>query len=169
MGCGNAQNYDIDIFISKVSKSYDINEISPRNLFKKLKKNKTNLILFDTRSIAEYNVSHIFGAIRTQSIKEILKNIKSLNSNNSNNSYKTIEVVLYCSLGVRSSKLIIDLQKNMDAQESNYTFYNLQGGIFKWANDSLPIYRNNGKITKFVHPYNKKWSNYLKNELVHKK
>lgn len=101
-----------------------------------------NALLIDVRDIREYEVSHIKNAIHSQSIKAIRNYFLS-----SNKKY----MVLYCSVGVRSSKLASELNRlGFD------NVYNLKGSIFHWANSGRPVYNKNG-ITNIVHPYNKTW------------
>ncbi len=106
------------------------------------------IILLDTRSKEEFAVSHISKAIwigyknfALQSVKKIPKNA---------------EIVVYCSIGYRSEKI---------GEKLNLAGYNnvrnLKGGIFHWANQSLPLIDQTGKVTKKVHGYNKKWSKLL--------
>ena len=50
------------------------------------------------------------------------------------------------------------------AQEMERSGYrhvlNLEGSIFKWANQGRPVYRD-GKQVEKVHPYNERWGRLL--------
>ena len=68
-------------------------------------------------------------------------------------------IVLYCSVGHRSSELAQFLMKK------GYTeVYNLEGSIFAWANEGRPVYRGNERV-KVVHPYDRTWGRLLKESL----
>ena len=64
-------------------------------------------------------------------------------------------IVVYCSVGYRSSILAEKLQ------DMGFTkVYNLEGSIFKWDNEGRPLVQ--GKVTvRKVHPYNAHWGNLL--------
>lgn len=64
-------------------------------------------------------------------------------------------IVVYCSVGYRSSILARKLQ------DKGFTnVYNLEGSIFKWANEGRPLVQ--GKVTVHkVHPYNAHWGHLL--------
>lgn len=112
----------------------------------KLASNNT-LILLDTRSKEEYEVSHLKNAIWI--------GYKKFNNSNLPQIDKDAEIVLYCSVGVRSERIGEELRtlgfKNLA---------NLYGGIFLWVNQQNPIYKD-GKQTNEIHTYNKKWESFI--------
>jgi rhodanese-related sulfurtransferase len=64
-------------------------------------------------------------------------------------------IVVYCSVGYRSSILAGKLQ-DMGFKE----VYNLEESIFKWANEGRPLVQ--GKVTvRKVHPYDTRWESLL--------
>ena len=67
-------------------------------------------------------------------------------------------VVVYCSIGYRSATIIEKLQ---DAGIGN--IYNLEGGLFEWANQGRPVYRGGQRVNE-VHPYNRAWGLLLRGE-----
>ena len=111
----------------------------------------TKPVLLDSRALNEYQTSHLQEAKFAGSEKEVLKATRDLNSMD--------PIVVYCSVGYRSSKLAVTLQelgfKNV---------YNLEGSIFQWANEGRPVY-SKGVQVKRVHPFNRKWGKLLKKEL----
>ena len=111
----------------------------------------TKPVLLDSRALNEYKTSHLQDAKFAGSEKEVLKATRDLNS--------TDAIVVYCSVGYRSSKLAVNLQelgfKNV---------YNLEGSIFQWANEGRPVY-SKGVQVKRVHPFNRKWGKLLEKEL----
>ena len=82
------------------------------------------------------------------------KALKALQGVSSNH-----RIVLYCSVGHRSSDLAQFLMKK------GYTeIYNLEGSIFAWANEGRPVYRGKEQV-QVVHPYDKTWGRLLKESL----
>lgn len=47
---------------------------------------------------------------------------------------------------------------------SNISVYNLEGSIFKWANEKRSLIDSKGQSTVFVHPYNFLYGKLLKSE-----
>ena len=63
--------------------------------------------------------------------------------------------MVYCSVGYRSSILAEKLQ------DLGFTrVYNLEGSIFKWANEGRPLAQDQTPVQK-VHPYNTDWGKLL--------
>ena len=112
---------------------------------------RKNLLLFDVREPEEYAVSHLQDARPAASKDEALKALQGAPSDQ--------RIVLYCSVGYRSSELAQFLMKK------GYTeVYNLEGSIFAWANEGRPVYRGNERV-KVVHPYDRIWGSLLKKSL----
>uniref|UniRef100_K1QEU7 Uncharacterized protein n=1 Tax=Magallana gigas TaxID=29159 RepID=K1QEU7_MAGGI len=82
--------------------------------------------ILDCRAEDEYNISHIEGAVR----------------------------INYESSPEELLKLAeIDLSRK-DAASTNLSVYNLEGSLFKWANENRHMVNIRGETTKFAHPYN---------------
>ncbi|MEO9892084.1 rhodanese-like domain-containing protein [Aurantibacter sp.] len=109
-----------------------------------------NIILLDTREKVEFNVSHLENAIwvgyKNFEIDSIKHRIPDTDS----------EVVVYCSIGVRSEDIGEKLKK---AGYSNVK--NLYGGIFEWKNKGNIVYDTLGTKTERVHAFNKQWGKLL--------
>lgn len=105
------------------------------------------LLLVDVRSPGEFAVSHLRGAINVRSAKEIAEAARKR---------ETSEIVLYCSVGFRSSRLAQILSERGVANVMN-----LEGSIFEWVNEGHPVYRGETAVSK-VHPYGKRWAGLLK-------
>ena len=117
-------------------------------------------VIIDCRRQDEYEVSHIPNAkhfhfqTNDESLKKLLveETTKHSNSNESD-----LNIVCYCSLGYRSSMLAQRIQemtkKDPDLGDKKIKSWNLEGSIFKWANESRPMTDLNEKSTKFVHPF----------------
>jgi rhodanese-related sulfurtransferase len=72
-------------------------------------------------------------------------------------------VVVYCSVGYRSGKVVEALVKRGHKQ-----VWNLEGSLFEWANSGLPMVQGSAQIetpTPKVHPFDKTWSVLLKRDL----
>ncbi|MEH2205538.1 MAG: rhodanese-like domain-containing protein [Nostoc sp.] len=109
---------------------------------------KPRPLVLDARSQAEYAVSHIETAVRIDPLTEDLAAVATVS--------KDRPIVVYCAVGYRSAKLV---QKFDEAGMK--CIYNLNGGIFQWANEGRPIFQN-GHPAKIVHPYNAIWGKLLK-------
>ena len=128
-------------------------QISPDTLQSWLDKSpqRENLLLLDAREPEEYAVSHLQGAQPAPSKDEALKALQGVPADQ--------RIVLYCSVGYRSSELAQFLMKK------GYTeIYNLEGSIFAWANEGRPVYRGKERV-QVVHPYDKIWGRLLKKSL----
>lgn len=109
-------------------------------------------ILLDTRKKEEFIVSHLKNAIWVGH-----KNFK-LDSVTQKIEDKTSEIVVYCSIGVRSENIG---EKLLKAGFTNVK--NLYGGIFEWKNKGYPVYDSRGNETENVHAFNKQWGKLLQN------
>ena len=108
-------------------------------------------LLLDVREKEEYEVSHLKDAVLAVSEKEALKALEGIPPDR--------PVVLYCSVGYRSSEMAGFLQKRGFEK-----VYNLEGSIFAWANEGKPVYRGEERV-QVVHPYDRVWGKLLKKVL----
>jgi len=107
-------------------------------------------ILFDTRSEAEYEVSHIKDAK--------FLDYDTFQQNDFSQYDKETPILLYCSVGWRSQEVTEYLMEQGFSE-----VYNLYGGIFEWSNKALPLNSIKGADTDSVHVFSKKWGYWLKN------
>ena len=135
--------------LSGLLKKYNPEAI-PYITVEELKQSKNEVILLDTRERNEYNVSHLKNAVFAGYDHFNLDSVKKHIPN------KNKQIVVYCSLGVRSEKIGIKLK---DAGYTNVK--NLYGGIFEWKNQNNTVYSAKGKETENVHAYSKTWSKWL--------
>lgn len=108
-----------------------------------------DLVLLDVRTPEEYAVSHLR---RAQSVHPSNPDVEALSIP------ADATVVVYCSIGYRSAAIIDDLK---DAGIEDV--YNLEGGLFEWANRDRPVYRGDERVRE-VHPFNRWWGVLLKRE-----
>lgn len=150
---GCSQNQEtltlIDVISEIRTKFPDVKQLRTDELHSWLSSSKReSLLLIDARAKEEFQVSHISGAenipYKCKNPLEYLTNIRP-----------DTPIVVYCSVGYRSSILAKKLQK-LDFKE----VYNLEGSIFKWANEGRPLVQGQTKAHK-VHPYNTHWGALL--------
>lgn len=108
-------------------------------------------LLLDARAPQEYAVSHLPDANLTETEQKALALLQD--------TPKERHIVIYCSVGYRSSALAQKLQ-----QAGFTNVFNLEGSIFEWANEGKPVYQGKRQVS-LVHPFDKKWGLYLHEEL----
>ena len=105
------------------------------------------VLLLDARTADEFRTSHLGRATRAPTVGTALNSI--------NAARRQSIVVVYCSVGYRSSRLVSRLQargvKNV---------FNLEGSLFRWANEGRPLVRGSETVTT-VHPYDDEWGALL--------
>lgn len=109
-------------------------------------------VILDSREFAEFDISHLpkarwvghsdFSILRMSGIP------------------KDANIVVYCSIGVRSELIA---EKLVAYGFSNV--WNLYGGIFTWANEHKPLVEQNSKPTLAVHGYDQNWGRLLNNPM----
>lgn len=113
-----------------------------------LAKVKDNVILLDTRSPEEFQVSHIPNARFLDYDKFNSKTVIPIDKN--------ATIIVYCSVGYRSERVG---EKLREMGYKNVT--NLYGGIFDWVNNGETVVNKSEVATDSVHTYNKDWSRWL--------
>jgi len=137
-------NYDENI---KAMYKNTIPLITPEELSEEMRTDST-IILLDAREPGEYKVSHLEGAELVGFNDFKMKAVKGVP--------KDAEIVVYCSLGVRSEIVAEKLK------EAGYTnVKNLYGGIFEWVYIDQQVVDKKGKKTEKVHAYDAEWSKWL--------
>ncbi|HEY5919435.1 MAG TPA: rhodanese-like domain-containing protein [Chryseolinea sp.] len=109
---------------------------------------KQNVVIIDTRSAEEFQISHISGALFLDYDSFKAENIKNIDKNS--------KIIVYCSVGYRSERIGEQLIK-LGFKD----VYNLYGGIFDWINDGNLVVNRSGIRTDSVHTYNKEWSKWV--------
>ncbi len=137
------ESKSFDVLLKTMLKN-TVTKISVKELMPKI----DQVVLLDAREPQEYEVSH-------------LKNAKFVGFNQFNISIlqylpKNSEIVVYCSIGVRSEKIG---EKLKAAGFTNVK--NLYGSIFEWVNQGNQVFDTQNRPTKKVHAFNKKWGVWL--------
>ena len=137
-----------------------------------LQKSMNNLLIFDVREGKERDISSIPNSIWIDTSKDIGDNVQIahglIKCHFSVDQHQSLSIIAYCSIGYRSSEFITAL--NQLCFHENYPFrdkiktYNLEGSIFKWANENRPLVGNDNNFTSFVHPYNMIWGALLNSD-----
>jgi rhodanese-related sulfurtransferase len=109
-------------------------------------------IILDVRTEEEFAVSHLRGAVRVEPGQ---RDFESLAID------RGAIVVVYCSVGYRSAAIVDALRASGVSDVRNLT-----GGIFAWANEGHPIFKN-GEPASTVHTYGQVWGALLQYELRH--
>ena len=113
--------------------------------------NRVQPVLLDIRTVPEFLVSHLRGAWQVDTAGSLTAVLNKIPTNR--------PVVVYCSVGYRSSEYATKMMK-----EGFTNVMNLEGSIFQWANEGRPLFAE-GKPASLVHPYNGRFGKLLKPEL----
>ena len=105
------------------------------------------IVLLDARTTAEFNVSHLPGAVLASNTRMALDALEA------NDPERT--VVVYCSVGYRSSRLAEELRGR-----GFENVFNLEGSLFQWANEGRPLYHGDERVYE-AHPYDEEWGQLL--------
>ncbi len=105
------------------------------------------VVLIDVREPEEFAVSHLQGAVRATSIEHAVALVDGAPD--------AATIVAYCSVGYRSAGLVAAL-----AARGRTQVYNLEGSIFRWANENRPLYRGDRPVRQ-VHPFDESWGALL--------
>jgi rhodanese-related sulfurtransferase len=104
---------------------------------------RTQPLVLDARTLPEYQVSHLRDAVRMDAMRPSLHPLRGL--------AKNVPIVAYGSAGYRGARLAHWL-----GAQGYSNVRNLGGGIFQWANEGRPLFRD-GRPTLEVHPYDSRW------------
>lgn len=128
-----------------------VTHVSTQDLERRLSDNtRPTPLVIDARALEEYETSHIAGAVHAETVEQVRALLKK--------QAPGIDVFVYCSVGVRSARLVAKLQAD-GVQRA----VNLRGSIFEWANRGLPVYKGEQRTTG-VHPFNTKWGELLERQ-----
>ncbi len=134
---------EFETYLQDLSKDFEIEQVQADSA------NLSKAILLDIREREEYEVSRIKNAIWVGYDDFDLSRVEDIDPDQ--------EIIVYCSVGYRSSKIGSEL---IDAGYTNVK--NLYGGIFLWANEGRPLFHNSS-LTKRIHAYNRKWGRFITN------
>lgn len=113
-----------------------------------------DVLFFDVREDDEFAVSRIEGAVRVEPGTDAEDFLRA-----HGDAIAGKAVVLYCSVGVRSSRLAERLLA-LGEDAGPVALYNLEGGLFNWHNAGKPVVDGEGD-TPAIHPYNRRWGRLI--------
>lgn len=128
----------------------DVPTLSTQQLSQWLDGSRPAPVLIDTREPGEYAVSHLPGALNLTSATAIEAAAIPMKQ----------PIVVYCSIGLRSAALARQLQ-GLGYRK----VYNLEGSIFQWQKQGLPLVANGTPANK-VHPFDDLWGALLNPSVV---
>lgn len=108
-----------------------------------------SIVLIDTRSRKEWQISHLVHA-QFAGFEEF--KLSSLNIRD-----RSIPVVVYCAIGYRSEQIGAQLQAAGFSRVCH-----LYGGIIEWKNNAYPLVNHKSLPTDSVHTYDRYWGTFLK-------
>ena len=109
-----------------------------------------SVVILDAREPKEFEVSHLKSSINV-GFDNFYSEEKQLQKTN-----KDAQIIVYCSVGIRSEKIGEKLKK-----AGFINVKNLYGGIFEWKNRGNPVIDSTGTETENVHAFSKQWSKWL--------
>ena len=101
-------------------------------------------MLLDARTQSEFAISHIKGAVQIDPYRPGLRPLRGTPQSGA--------IVVYSSAGYRGARVASWL-----ANAGYTSVVNLNGGLFKWANEGRPLFREENRPTALVHPYDQRW------------
>jgi rhodanese-related sulfurtransferase len=107
-------------------------------------------VLLDARTREEYGVSHLRGGLQIDPYRPSLRPLRGFP--------KDTAIVVYSSVGYRGARVADFL-----ARQGYTRVFNVDGGVFRWANAGRPVFRQDRPTTE-VHPYNPTWGLLLDSE-----
>jgi rhodanese-related sulfurtransferase len=137
---------------TRIAKTFpDVPSIDTATLSELMQDPLQPVVLIDVREADEFAVSHLEGAMRATSLDHAAALVAD--------APEGATIVVYCSVGYRSAGLAARLQDRESTQ-----VYNLEGSIFRWANEGRPLYRGHRPVRQ-VHPFDESWGALLHSDL----
>jgi len=102
-----------------------------------------DVVLLDARELDEYEVGHLNGALLATDVEMAIQSLGERAQHDT--------IIVYCAVGYRSARLASKLERR-----GYENVLNLEGSLFKWANEGRPVYREK-KLVDEVHPYDEDW------------
>ena len=131
----------------RLQERYDFPHIAGDSL-EQLRAQDDGVIIFDVRQPGEYAVSHLTGAIQVD------PNISAVDfMARFGEQIAGRDVVFYCSVGRRASRLAARVEKPVAALATRV--HNLSGGIFRWHGEGRALVDPQGQTTDLVHKFNR--------------
>lgn len=104
---------------------------------------RTQPLVLDARTSPEYQVSRLRDAVWINPLRPSLHPVAKIS--------RDAPIVVYSSVGYRGARVAHWL-----AEQGYRNVQNLEGGIFQWANEGRPVFRDD-RPTVEVHRYDQRW------------
>jgi rhodanese-related sulfurtransferase len=101
-------------------------------------------VVLDSRTGPEFELSHLREAAAIDPYRPSLNSLRGF--------AKDTPMVVYSSVGYRSARVADWLDKAGYRQVQN-----LAGGVFQWANEGRPLFKEQDRPAAVVHPFDRKW------------
>lgn len=145
--CGSQNKWGFNAVVDAVSPD-DIDTVSSDTLKRWL--SGDSVLLLDTRSRQEFEVSHLPDAVWV--------GYEDFSFESLNGIKKDTLVVVTCAVGSRSG----DIAQGLKLAGFNRV-YNHFGGIFDWTNRGYEVLNLNDVSVRRIHPYNALWKHWMNN------
>lgn len=143
-------------FEYRISREFQVDQLTADSLEAMLESGSDDILLLDTRSPGEFAVSRLEGAELVdwrQGSREFCRKFESR--------VRGRKVVLYCSIGYRSSVLLREVRDCLRRHGAGMSA-NLEGGIFNWYNQGRTVVAPDGAPTDSIHPFDSEWGHLVK-------
>ncbi len=152
----NLRSAALDMVETQIGRVFDdVAHMPPETLATLLRDTPDRVVLLDVREASEHAVSRVAGAVHvapeTTRLAELMARTGSLDGK---------IVVAYCSIGLRSSRLLVDIGPALKDKGVSEMHNLAGGGVFRWRNDGRPLVGATGP-TRAIHPYSLLWRQFL--------
>lgn len=136
---------ELDEMVGRLTMKFPTVPHLPPRAVKDLQATGASVVLIDTRSKEEQDVSIIPGSLTIEEFEH------------RENEFSEAKIIAYCTIGYRSSQYAAELQKRrLDAA-------NLEGSILAWTHEGLPLVTKDKSTgqefpTKKVHVFGNQWA-----------
>jgi rhodanese-related sulfurtransferase len=160
--CGSTRPFLFGLLLNKIDSLFpNAKQITCNDYFQEQEneeEKKQDVVVIDTRPEEEFNVSHMRGAVRLENAAQVNEWLLSQNKNK-----EETKIVLYCSVGYRSSIVAQQL-----SQEYGWTkAYNLRGSLFQWISDGHSAVNAQGQDVCYCHPFDEEYGIFLDKKYHH--
>jgi len=138
-----------------IAAPFSVDETSTKDLATALASaDSASYLLFDVREPAEFERSHVRGALRVAPDTKA-----SAFETEFSNKVKDKHLIFYCSVGYRSS-VMADRVRDSAKEAGALSVANLRGGVFRWYNEGRVVHDAND-TTDAIHPYDRVWGVFV--------
>lgn len=137
-----------------IDKRFDVPQMTVAEARSALDASPQDWLLIDVREADEFAVSRLPSAVRVPPDADADAFMRAVGD-----SVAGKQLLFYCSVGQRSSKLANRVQEDVTAA-GGLGVANLRGGIFRWHGEHGPLVNAEGPVDR-IHPYNAIWGRLM--------